>query len=265
MVESSSPLFWPPDKEPPLESRVELECPGCGQNWYVHSDLGGHQLECHCGTWIQVPGQPQDSNEIESKVTGKEDSSISVGDGFASDGQLNYPTKKLDDEYDSGNYLRSLESSEVLQTRLRASWTNRTLVEFILVMLALLGPQVLLFMLVEAKNEIALMPFSSLASGVLILLIGLTASQFTYGGMRTCESRYLVEAVLVAVVFAMLAYWWMQFLFQFPWVEDPLPLGELRKVLGLGGGAFLYCGDPSCIRGTCFSRTIARAFVFSVG
>ena len=162
MVDSSSPLFWPPDKEPPLDSRVELECPGCGQNWYVHTDLGGHQLECQCGTWINVPGLARNSSQIETKISVKEDSSISVEDDFASDSHLNLPLKKLDDDYHSENYLRSSQTSEVLHNRLRTSWTNRTLVELVLVMFALLGPQAFLLMMVGTKNQIVLMPFSSL-------------------------------------------------------------------------------------------------------
>ncbi|HIG04624.1 MAG TPA: CPBP family intramembrane metalloprotease [Planctomycetes bacterium] len=239
-----------------------MECPACGQSWYVHSDLGGHQLMCQCGTWINVPGLAQNSSEIETMASVKEDSSISAEEEFASDGHLDLPLKRLDADYHSDNFLRSPEASEVLQNRLRTRWTNRTLVELFLVMLALLGPHIFLVMMVGIKSQIVLMPFSSLVSGTLILLIGLTASQFTFGGMKKCDARYLVEAVLVAVVAALLADWWMN---QFPSVEETLPLGELREVLGLGGALFCIAVTPAVFEELAFRGLLQGRLCFLLG
>ncbi len=61
---------------------------------------------CQCGTWINVPGLAQNSSEIETMASVKEDSSISAEEEFASDGHLYLPLKRLDADYLSDKFLR---------------------------------------------------------------------------------------------------------------------------------------------------------------
>jgi membrane protease YdiL (CAAX protease family) len=114
----------------------------------------------------------------------------------------------------------------------RQKWTNRLGLEIGAMMLASLAPFVLSALFLSEKEAATLMPLSSLVGGLLVVLVGLSAPRYTFGGLRRAKLRYFAEAVLVTAVAVLLASVWVAF------VESAAPFApddafsELRDLLG---------------------------------
>ncbi|MCK5942895.1 MAG: CPBP family intramembrane metalloprotease [Planctomycetes bacterium] len=116
------------------------------------------------------------------------------------DGDVIYQEIPVDAQMAPGSLRRA---SNTNQTR----WTNRTLLEFALLMLALLGPQLGALLLARNNEFELLLPFASLISGVLVAIVVAWAGPYGRIGLRGAAPRHFAEAIVMVpawVGFAML-------------------------------------------------------------
>jgi CAAX protease family protein len=82
------------------------------------------------------------------------------------------------------------------------------------------------------------MPFASLASGILILILCATMGAYAFAGLRDAKPVAYLEALAVAAGTAGLALAWTQWLAgHYPGLPDPLT--EMRQTIGLGWSLFV--------------------------
>jgi len=198
---------WPAGRALQDEECIELSCVNCRTHWRIHDRLRGFRLRCECGVWLQIPAPTVSDVPAQLPAAREPDLPVALGNqravlddrgmvvlpGDEHDGDVIYTEIPVDAAMAPGSMRRASNSN---QTR----WNNRTLLEFTLLMLALLGPQ-LAASLIARNNEFELLlPFASLISGVLVAIVIAWAGPYGRVGLRPAHPRFFAEAVVMAAV-----------------------------------------------------------------
>jgi membrane protease YdiL (CAAX protease family) len=110
----------------------------------------------------------------------------------------------------------------------QARWIDRTLLECLALLLALLGPPAAAFLLARGTEYELLLPLTSLVSAVLVAAIAV-ATPYGRLGFQRGAWRHYVEAVVAAGLGVAFAVAWVRLLGEAP--ADPI--SRLRTTLGL--------------------------------
>ena len=130
-------------------------------------------------------------------------------------------------------------------------------------MAALVLPTVCAGFVLDGEARTLAMPFASLASGVLVLVIAAATSPFAFTGLRAAGTRFFVEAVLVAAVFFGLATLWVSFLDADG--ESAAMLRGLRATLGTGWFLFVLAFTPAVFEEIAFRGAVQGRFTALLG
>lgn len=236
---SSLARQWPAAHPPAVHERVETRCPACRVLWQIHQDMGGFRLRCECGAWVPVPAPPNQRLAVAQQVLldgvprelpapaalqSRRAQPVALG------AQPRGPRRVSDVVAPGG-----LQGATV---RERSNWTNRSLLELISLFVALVGPTTYVHMRYPGEAALAAMPFASLASGLLVLMICATIPAYSFRGLRDAKPLHFLEALFVAGGTAGLALAYGQWLDAYdPHLADPIV--QLRGVVGLGWALFV--------------------------
>jgi len=206
----------------------------------VHRDLGGYRVRCECGAFIAVSAavavEREDPLDL---VTRSNALDLTVP---RSDGLFAPSTAPREAELD-----RALEADALADASnsVRTAWTSRTILELALMMLALVGPPLLVMLATSGTRHAIWMPLGSLASSVCVIAVGMLAPGYTFGSLALPKPRYFLEAAgawLVAVGFAFL--WLYLWKLALPESSEELGFSEFRSELGIPMALFVIALCP---------------------
>ncbi len=170
--------FWPRGTRCPDADLVEARCGGCGLLWRAHRDIAGSRIACECGARVAFPAPLAAPGEAflayESAQAG----------AF---GSLRAEPGALPDDLPTGT---ALEPGALVDSRprLRARWTNRMILELVLVMCAFIGPGFALQAFASGEQQALLSPLAGLAASVIVLAIAATARHYALEGLRRARA-----------------------------------------------------------------------------
>lgn len=247
------PRTWPPGRPlDPAESTL-VPCGSCGAPWRVHHSLAGFRLRCDCGAWVEVAALPA-ALPAPAEPAALPDVVRPLGRPRDADGLVTLPGDLGETVFQPiptdlpmapGTMLRASDST-------RTRWTNRTVLEFVALLAALLGPQLLAHLLASGREEGLLLPFASLLSGVLVLTVAAHAGPYGLIGLRRAPLPHYAEALLAAGVGLLLAAGWVAVLQAAFDGLDSDPLGELRDRLGIWATLFVIAVAPAVLEEVAF-------------
>ena len=160
------------------------------------------------------------------------------------DGDIIYSEIPVNAPLAPGAMTRASHSN---QTR----WTNRTLIEFTLLMLALLGPQFGAWLLAAGNDFELLLPFASLVSGVCVAGILAWAGPFGRLGIRGAAPRYWLEVIPVTALSVLIAMGYAEVLGSLlPGMEDGSD--DTIKRLGLFASLLVIAVSPALLEEVIF-------------
>ena len=245
---------WPQGRALGDEECVELSCATCRTRWRIHDRLRGFRLRCSCDQWLEIPAPPA-SATAPAQLTGGRDPELPVSldvarasldergmlalPGDDHDGDVIYTEFPVQTPMAPGAMRRASNSN--LQR-----WNNRTVLEFALLMAALLLPQLAVWLLSEGQEFELLLPFASLASGALVALVMAWAGPYARMGFRWTAPRYFLEAVGVAATAVGIAVVYVMGL------EALVPdmtsgMGDMLHRMGLPAALFVVAVTPAVL------------------
>lgn len=249
---------WPHGRELADDECIELSCVACRTHWRIHDRLRGFRLRCSCNQWLEVPGNELVETAVSPAITAKDPTDLPVSFSAkharynerglmelpGDDGDIIYAEIPVNAPLAPGAMTRASHSN---QTR----WTNRTLIEFTLLMLALLGPQLGAWLLAEGSDFELLLPFASLMSGVCVAGVLAWAGPFGRLGLRGTTPRYWLEVIAVTALSVMVAMGYIEVLRALlPDVEDGLD--DITSRLGLIASLLVFAVSPALLEEVIF-------------
>ncbi|MAG54934.1 MAG: hypothetical protein CMJ83_01455 [Planctomycetes bacterium] len=194
---------WPGGREFPDEEALAAECEACGLHWRVHQDLGGSRLQCRCSEWVDIPVALA-ADEVALHPAGVDPETsplVRVRENLPAPTPF---TPRPSTSADGG-----LIEADV---RTRQKWTDRTVLELALMMLAFLGPQLAAMLFLTGGDRGVYMPLTGAVSAVLVFIIAFTSHQYAFEALRRTSPRYFVEGLIVTAVALGFAWVWIQFI-----------------------------------------------------
>lgn len=242
---------WPAHDPPAPDVALLVRCT-CGLHWSVHRDLGGFRLRCECGEWMQLPGnaRPQlpapepDPPAPQPLVRRDAHGRIVLAD----------PHRALLPGSVPPSAHLAPGALEDLDVQSRARWTNRTVLELALVLVALVAPQIAILLLAEGRESSLLLPFASVISGALVAVIAAWSGPYGTAGLRPAGPLHFLEGTLAAGLFFAFAVGWNAIfetaagerLGGAEWLDD------LRSELGVVAALFVIAVTPAVLEEIAF-------------
>jgi len=233
------PHTWPPGQIPPESERIVAHCETCGALWWIQTRLAGHRLRCDCGAWIDVPAPLVKRDPPKPPSTTRDLRAILKPPDYSRPPASYEPLVEV-----PTSRPMAPDSLRHAPVATRRSWTNRGVLEMVGVALAFWLPVLLLRLWAPGPGVLVYLPLSSLASGLLVLLVGLGAPHYTFGKLRRARARCYLEGALVGVSMAFLALAWSRFIAPAAGQRDNL-FQALRDQLGLAWVLILVGGFPA--------------------
>ena len=254
---------WPAHTALDPSESLPAPCEGCGSGWHVHENLAGYRFRCgDCGDWVDVP-KPETPTPLMIEMAknlalaehrneeASLDRSLAPIESMERDADglvhVDLPEGSVYEGDVPANVPMGPGSMRHVRGDVRQRWTNRTILEVGGMLLAILLPMLVAqFALGPSRSE-ALMPLSSLLGGLLVIAIGFSAPQYTFGALRRTRAWYFVEAVFAAAAFVGAATLWMRLLEAhtsgFETFEDELL--RLENLFGQGGLVLVFAVAPA--------------------
>lgn len=231
-----------------------VRCVSCGQRWRVHNDLSGFAVTCArcCGN-VEVPAVIQAVTPVRPNSSPRRRKSI---DRIRSRALSPYvdPHRVASLGGDGGLPVEShvrgqrgrvglLDDADVL---IRSRWINRAMLEAVLVLAALIVPQLVVSWQDAADEQIVLTPVASVIGGLLVLCIAGFAPTYSFGGLRRFPISRILEGVGVAAVMGMVGIAWMKVVFAYePELAGQDLLVHLVRDAGLPSVLFMVALCPA--------------------
>ena len=183
-------------------------CAQCGLRWVVHKALVSSRVSCSCGEMTEIMAieadkaaaalpPPKRMRLSDKRAEPSARAVARVGSGGALPVLYDAP-----DQVDRGMLDHA-------RPEVTAAWNNRLVIELVLILTAFILPSLIVDWSFSGSARTILAPVASVVSAVCILLIGLTIPAFAFGACVKTHARYLLEAVLMAAVFLLMATGWM--------------------------------------------------------
>jgi len=192
---------WPPESRHPDAEVIRTNCADCGLSWRIHEDLAGYRLQCRCGSWVDVPGSTDrgvlllgegpEGGDLEPRVSRAYGPLVPAGEVGARRG--------------------ALEEEDLIDApvRVRARWTNRTIIELVLVMVAFWGPSLVVQFTTQGTDKALYMPLAGVAASLMVLAIGMGSRYYAFSGLTLPRPRFILEALGITVLFLLAATGWL--------------------------------------------------------
>lgn len=214
--------WWPPGQRVAADETVDARCP-CGVLWHVHTDLIGSRLRCRCGEWVPVAAP-----ETDAAVTGFLPESAPL----IAESTPVFPiaSERVESRARPSEH-GALRHASVTE---RARWTDRTIIELFLLMMAFLVPSAVLQLGATGDMRGVFMPLAGLATSLLVFFIALMSRGYAFEGLRRAPPKYFLEALLATGVALAAAYGWMALVSAAMPAERSDPFAPLKDEIGLG-------------------------------
>ncbi len=184
--DSASPLRWRGAERCAPDELVTAICTACGQAWLVHADLVGFRIRCRCQSMLLVvapaapgPAQPILPAPLQNPLPAR----LPLR-----------PSAAIQAEPHSGMRVAQ-------QTR----GINRMWIQLILLLAALMGPNLLMMINHAGPGQDEAWPITTLATGVLVTAIGLIWPKSAFSGLRMPPLLHLLQALALGLGCALLA------------------------------------------------------------
>lgn len=253
------PRQWPAGEELDPTTAITIDCPGCGSPWRVHPDLAGFRLRCACGTWIRMPPRIQTAAAAALPFA---DASVPATVERSLDAQGRIELALRSGEVAEGDIPVHLPMApgtlQQANVATRQRWTNAVIIELAGVMAAFLLPATAAYMLLDGEARALALPFTSMVTGIMIVVFAALRSEHVFTGLRAAKTRYFAEATLGAAILAALALLWVSVLTEHLDAENELR--GLREALGIGWTLFTIALCPALFEELAFRGVVqARA------
>ena len=230
------PKVWPVANPPEPGEGIACVCGECGQPWNVHASMASFRLRCICGAWVDVPAPVQDARPTSEELI-QRNADVRLPDRYRD------PAEPLKHEVSTQTAMPS-GSLRHATRKTRQRWTDRAVLELALVMGAFLGPQLVVFLTTEGREQALAWPIASLISALLITAICLGMARYSLSGLRNTAGRFYAEVLGVTAVTVGLAILWSN------WVLDILDendssFGVVFDELGFGWAILLIAVFPA--------------------
>ena len=260
---------WPPNQPLAAVESVETTCAACAKPWRIHRDMGGFRLRCSCGAWVTVPRQQP---ELPARFEDLSGPSVLPKDAFLpsqlprdAEGRIELPLARgASTEADIPvHHVMAPGAVQRVRTEVHNRWSNAAFLELGLLMAAFLVPPALADLALEGEAQTLFMPFSSLATGVLVVLFAGALSPFAFRGFRRTAPRFLAEALVVAVALFALATLYVGLIDKEG--EANAMLLRMRELLGTGWMLFVIGFCPAVFEEIAFRDVVQGRFLALLG
>lgn len=254
---------WPAHTALDPNESLEAACSKCESKWRVHHNLAGYRFRCgECSDWVDVP-KPETPTPLMIEMA----KNLELAEREGEEASLDLATRPIESmERDADGLVHvDLPKGKVyegdvpssvpmgpgslrhVRGDVRQKWTNRTILEVGGMLLAILLPMLVAQFALGPNRSDALMPLSSLLGGLLVVAIGFSAPQYTFGALRRARPWYFVEGVLAAAAFVGAAILWVQFVTTHgTGVETYVDrIDRLEALFGTGGLVIVFAVAPA--------------------
>jgi membrane protease YdiL (CAAX protease family) len=163
-------------------------------------------MRCDCGTWVEVP-------RVEAPAAGGVRRTARRG-AFRGDyvrrSRRPVPALPLDPGVPAAPVTPAALADAPPATQ--RQWIDRSVLELAAILVAFLGPGLVLELAASGPRQALLLPFAGVVSGLLVLLVGLGSAPLAFGALRGASPVAFVEAAGVACGLAALALGWSRWL-----------------------------------------------------
>ncbi len=189
---------WPPGRPFDPATAIAVDCWTCATAWRMHQSMAGFRLRCDCGSWIDVPPiATATAPTLLADVPG----TFATPAIAATDATPTAAVARVTNQRLIPTSLPMAPGSLAHgNVRTRATWTNRALLEFLVAMAAILGPQLLALLLASGDEAELLMPFASLVSCCLVVMLGFASGPYVALGLHGVPLRRYVDALAFAAI-----------------------------------------------------------------
>lgn len=255
---------WPPDEAlDPLQA-LSVQCPSCAAPWRVHQDLAGFRMRCDCSAWIAIPPRLQ---SVPAALLLDDAAASGPPAPLPGDGQglLMVPVARgqVTDQEMPVHLPMAPGAVQHGNTRTQQRWTNAAFLELAMLMAAFLLPHLLVDILLEGEARALALPFVSMATGIVVVLIAAVTSPYAFRALRPAAPRHFLEAVLAAAAAAGLALLWVQLIDTTD--EGGAMLRGIRTALGTGWALFVIAVCPALFEELAFRGAIQGRFLAMLG
>lgn len=258
---------WPRDLPASAEA-IEISCIDCRTPYRADPSIAGFRMRCPCGSWIDFPagaaltieaaGQPPHSKPPRLPTAAGARTVEEWNDPDGDDGEIIFAPIPVNANVGPGVLRRA---SSANQTR----WTNQTVLEFALLIAALLGPQMAAHWWASGREHTLLLPLCSLASLAAVSLVAAWVGTYGRFGIRGARPRYFAEAAFAAGVGVAAASLYVE------WLREMLPIGEsdgleiLTSELGVPLTLFVIALTPAVLEEIIFRGALQRRLMALLG
>lgn len=224
-IYSDDEAWWPPGQVVSAEETVDVVCVGCGLKWHVHVDLRGSRLKCRCGEWVVVPAATPSTEGVAASapVLGSREPGgpvVRIAQGASA------RLRREAEPHPEGGLVHGSVHD-------RARWTDRTLIELGLMMVAFFVPSLFLLLGTSGTERAVMTPLAGLATSVLVFLVALGSHRYAFEGLRRTSPAYFGEALLATGAALAFAWAWMQLLRTTSFAFDGDPFQPIKDEIGL--------------------------------
>lgn len=254
---------WPADEVLDPATALAVECPGCKSPWRVHPDLGGFRLRCACGTWMQMPPRvqrapallPLNDYHVPAVVEHTHDDQ----------GRLELVLKKgeVSDAAMPVHVAMAPGTVQHANIDTQKRWNNRAFLELGAMMTAFLLPSLLIQLFLDGQAQALALPFASMATGIVVVLIAALSSPYAFAGVRRARALFFAEAAAGAVALAFLALGWVHLVDTNG--EGSAMIRGLRDTLGDGWTLFVISACPALFEELAFRGVVQGRFTALLG
>ncbi len=286
MTDGSDPLpvepprHWPRERAPAADESVAANCAACGAPWQVHRAMAGFRLRCDCGGWIAVPAPATPA----ALTGGAADAAVATRDalGEGADQALALRRASRDAQgrielhVERGDlFPRPISTSLPMApgtvqegtAETRAKWTSRALIEFCLMIVALVGPAVGAMLLARGREDYLLLPFASLTSAALVAIVAAASGPYGTAGWCRAAPQHFGLAIVLAVGTFGLAVGWVEALrgmFGDRLLGDPY-CHDMREELGFAWTMLVMAVSPAVLEEWAFRGVLQGRLLALLG
>ncbi|MBM4062024.1 MAG: CPBP family intramembrane metalloprotease [Planctomycetes bacterium] len=255
---------WPHNEVLDPARAIAVACPACAAQWRVHEDMAGFRLRCECGTWIAMPPKVPDPAPPQplAPLEPAEPPAVLQPDER---GLLVVPAARGEVTDQEMPVHLPLAPASVLHGNVRTQqrWTNAAFLELALLMAAFLLPHLLADLLLEGEARALALPFVSMATGVVVVLIAAATSPYAFRGLCGAPPRHFAEATVAAAAAAALAFGWMSVVDVHD--EGGAMLRGIRDSLGVPWSLFVIAVCPALFEELAFRGAVQGRLLALLG
>ena len=237
---------WPADRLPLPAVSVETRCARCEQPWRIHRSMSGYRLRCSCGGWLAVPYQEAEIEKERRRLAPRTTTPQISAQGS---NRASTPAPPREPKELVAAEVREeppgSASTRIDLAAIPASPTARDIDRGILATIAvggaLLGPPLLAALTYGFDRAVDFLPFTSLISGTLVLVVGSLTGQMGSEGLRGARISHYFTATVLAAAGVVLAQAWVE------WAGGGAvnPLVDIVEQLGLPMALFTLALCPA--------------------